>query len=806
MKRMRRCFLLLMAVVLCFGAAYCETATEEKAASSFFDSEEINRLIDENYTAVLENGYAELRIPLSVHGITEDVLTENSRQVGRTLLENGYKAYVVGGCIRDFIMGKESNDIDISTDATIEQQRALFGDALVTHDVGGMVFGYVQFPDEAVDLATFQNVPAPYAGLPGIPDFDVTTNTSDSEMLDSFQRDMTMNALYYDLSTGDIVDFHGGIHDIREGVINTMVDASIALPVRPRVTARAIRFKARYGFEFSESLDRVIRESGKELLQAMGSGDLYVNICQMMDAGYSLDCWHNLREYGLMDTVYPVLGELNGDPAYDAYLEKALAWMDQLRKETGENVSDYLALLVFIQPAIDRLATGADYEAALDSVLDEEAASLDIAKGRDRIREISLLEHDMEQAFSAAAENSIRSSEAFDEALALLNMKALSDETLAEAAGFWNGAAEMEAMIAAAAAEAREKGWYELRIPESLHHVDRGYVSENALAVAQKLMDEGYQAYIIGGAVRDMFLGVPSNDFDIATDAPAELWQQLFGDELFMHGAESTSVQFGVMYINGEGIDLAPLRNIPDYLIGQPGVPEADPGYEISDSPLLDSYGRDLTINALYYDLTTHDIIDYHGGLQDIRDKVLRTIGDPEVVLPPGPSQIIRFIRFLSRYEGSTFAPDLAAALEAHCMEYARMTEPSAAQNQLRRLWIGGYAVTCFDRMQDYGLIGYFYPPVSDLCGDEAYRSEVREALAALDAEYARGGKVETYMGTAEILLPAVRELALSMSAEDAVEETLTQMETVYGFYMDERDLTAQYLLELLAAEIPEAA
>ena len=142
-------------------------AAAPQTAGSLFDNPEVKRMIDENYQEVLKNGYAELRIPLSLHGITEDVFTDNARDVAARLMENGYKAYVIGGCIRDFVMGRESNDIDFVTDAPLEQQQAIFGDAFVSHLSSGSVYGRVYYPDEVIDLATFQNIPPAFRRASG---------------------------------------------------------------------------------------------------------------------------------------------------------------------------------------------------------------------------------------------------------------------------------------------------------------------------------------------------------------------------------------------------------------------------------------------------------------------------------------------------------------------------------------------------------------------------------------------------------------------------------------------------------------
>ena len=420
----------------------------QAASTGIFANEEINRMIDENYQRVQEEGYAELRIPMSLHGITDEMLTANSIEVGRKLMENGYEAYVVGGCIRDFILGTDSNDIDITTNATLEQQRAIFGDALETHWGGGRVFGGVIFPNELVDLATYQNIPAAFYGISGVPEFDPSSTTSDSLVADSFQRDLTMNAIYYDMSNGDLVDYHGGIHDLRDGVLNTMVDGSVKVQDDPRAILRAIRFKARFGFEFSDSLERAIREYGVAGISTMGRSDVVMNASKMMVGGYSSSAWRILADYGLLDALYPPLIRLADDEKYLNYLDKGLMYIDQLVNDSGEDVSEALALLAFLQPEIDRRAQRSGYETALCGVLDEQETSFILDRSRPDIECISLLAHDMEQLSSRFLKDAVRQSEYFEDARALLNIKAQTNSALAKQAEFWNEADAQEAMDA----------------------------------------------------------------------------------------------------------------------------------------------------------------------------------------------------------------------------------------------------------------------------------------------------------------------------------------------------------------------
>lgn len=391
-----------------------------------FDIEGIDELLDENYAQVQENGYAELRIPLSTHGYTEDIISDRGREVGTKLLDNGYSAYVVGGCIRDLVLGKEVSDIDIVTDATLEQQEELFGGALGTHISNGRVFGYVTFPDEVVDLVTMQNIPASFAGLPGVPEFDPDSLTSTSLICDSFERDLTINAVYYDISNGDLVDYHGGLHDIREGFLDTMVDADTVLSCNPSVLIRALRFKARYDFDISERLDRAIREKGKEYVKTIDGATAYFNAAKMMNAGYALECYHVLCDYELLDAVYPPLSALSDDGEYADYLETALTYMDKLHNDDSKTVSDTLALLVFLQPEIDRRASRKNYKTAVNEVLKEQETLFDLSSIRDDLTAVSLLEHDMELSNDPAREID-RDQEGYEDALLLYTIKEYAD-------------------------------------------------------------------------------------------------------------------------------------------------------------------------------------------------------------------------------------------------------------------------------------------------------------------------------------------------------------------------------------------
>ena len=168
------------------------------------------------------------------------------------------------------------------------------------------------------------------------------------------------------------------------------------------------------------------------------------------------------------------------------------------------------------------------------------------------------------------------------------------------------------------------------------HKIDPRLVSSNAIKVTQTLQEAGYQAFVVGGAVRDLLLGVKPKDFDIATDATPEQVKKLFR-RAFIIGRrfQIVHVMFGqelleVTTFRGKGSDNAPKdehgRVLRDNSFG--------PQHE-------DAERRDFTINAMYYDPAHQTVLDYHGGIADIREKTLRIIGVPEARYREDPATTI---------------------------------------------------------------------------------------------------------------------------------------------------------------------
>lgn len=155
------------------------------------------------------------------------------------------------------------------------------------------------------------------------------------------------------------------------------------------------------------------------------------------------------------------------------------------------------------------------------------------------------------------------------------------------------------------------------------------------------LVEKGYKAFLAGGCVRDALLGRPANDLDLATDAEPDQVQKLFDKTL------DVGKSFGVIRVilEGSDIEVATFRRDLEYLDGR--RPE---GVEFS-SPEQDAQRRDFTVNALFYDLTQNRVLDYVGGVEDLKKRILRTVGEPHLRFSEDYLRILRGARFVGQLD-----------------------------------------------------------------------------------------------------------------------------------------------------------
>ena len=250
-------------------------------------------------------------------------------------------------------------------------------------------------------------------------------------------------------------------------------------------------------------------------------------------------------------------------------------------------------------------------------------------------------------------------------------------------------------------------------IPRPDHNISRDQMSKNAVKVLYRLNQAGYEAHLVGGGVRDLLLGVEPKDFDIATNAKPEEINDLFRNcRLIGRRFRLAHVHFG-----REIIEVATFRanheTDGDRLI-EDGMIKRDNVYGTIDD---DVWRRDFTINALYYNIDDFSIVDYVGGVADVKAGLIRFIGDPEERYREDPVRMLRAIRFAAKL-GFTIDPETEEPIQrlAHLLEdipAARLFE------EVNKLFLGGNALQTFEKLRQYGLYGQLFPQVEECLQEE---------------------------------------------------------------------------------------
>jgi len=247
-------------------------------------------------------------------------------------------------------------------------------------------------------------------------------------------------------------------------------------------------------------------------------------------------------------------------------------------------------------------------------------------------------------------------------------------------------------------------------VPRDEHNISRANISRNAVKVLYRLNEAGYQAYLVGGGVRDLLLGREPKDFDVATDARPEQVKAVFGNcRLIGRRFRLAHVHFG-----REIIEVATFRSTRDG--EEEGDRQLENGMLLSDNVYgtleEDAQRRDFTVNALYYSVQDFSVIDYAGGLQDLRNGVIRLLGDPESRFREDPVRLLRAVRFAAKLgfviDAATEAPMTRLSKLLQDIPAARLFE------EVLKLFLAGSGLETFEKLRHYQLFGQLFPATEE--------------------------------------------------------------------------------------------
>ncbi len=271
------------------------------------------------------------------------------------LVSDGYEAYLVGGCVRDLLLGMHPKDYDVATDATPEQVSNLFRRARIIGRRFQIV--HVRMGPEIIEVTTFRaQHSSEHKGK------DQSRRSSKGMLLrdnifgsiaeDACRRDFTMNALYYHPQDNSVFDYANGLRDIKQRLIRVIGNAEERYREDPVRMLRAVRFAAKLGFSIEEDSARPIHKQG-HLLADIPPARLFDELLKLLMNGHALATFHLLRDFGLLRFLFPATDEaLSNDPGYYLpFLEQAMTNTDK-RIRANKRVTPAFLLGALLWPAV----------------------------------------------------------------------------------------------------------------------------------------------------------------------------------------------------------------------------------------------------------------------------------------------------------------------------------------------------------------------------------------------------------------------------------------------------------------------
>jgi poly(A) polymerase len=301
--------------------------------------------------------------------------------------------------------------------------------------------------------------------------------------------------------------------------------------------------------------------------------------------------------------------------------------------------------------------------------------------------------------------------------------------------------------------------------PRAEHCISRSQISENALKVLNRLKKADFEAYLVGGCVRDLLLGREPKDFDVATNASPEQVKQIFRNCRII----GRRFRLAHVFFGREIIEVATFRG-SEALSPDEQVVHAD-GRLLRDNVFgtleEDVWRRDFTVNALYYNIRDFSVVDYTGGMQDHAAGLLRLIGDPDQRYREDPVRMLRAIRFAAKL-GFKLHPETEQPIVA-LAELLKTTPAARLYDEVLKLLLAGYGLQTFELLRHFGLFAMLFP-ATDAClaTEEQHfpRQFICKALENSDKRFHEGKSLTPYFLLAVLLWEPLQALVQQRMAQ----------------------------------------
>jgi poly(A) polymerase len=386
-------------------------------------------------------GEGMVRVAREKHGLSRDAISPAAAKVCAVLQEAGFAGYVVGGAVRDLLLGIVPKDFDIATDARPEQIKPLFRRAFIIGRRFRLV--HVMLGPETVEVSTFRSAD------PDTSEKDehgrvLRDNVFGSQEDDARRRDFSVNALYFDPATEEVVDFHGGLADLKKRVMRVIGDPATRYREDPIRMLRAVRLAAKLGLTIDAATREPIAEMAP-LLERVPPARLFDEMLKLLLSGHASACLRQLREVGLHRGVLPLLDVILEQPLGERFVTLALAQTDE-RVQTDRPVSPAFLFAALLWHEV--LAAWKAHEkrgersipaleSAMDEILDVQCEKLAITrKLTATMREVWAMQPRFEQRSGQRAYRLLETPR-FRMSYDFLALRAASGEVPAELEAWW---------------------------------------------------------------------------------------------------------------------------------------------------------------------------------------------------------------------------------------------------------------------------------------------------------------------------------------------------------------------------------